>query len=217
MTALGTVVRTNIHKVLADKAQDLVAAYYDPKRPFAGALFDDFGHNPSNRFTSDDLVAAGLLDVRFGPDVVRGLLGPDTGDIPKLLKKLAAKAPLWESHDLTPAYTLWASLTSFDGVGPTKASKLLARKRPHLMPILDSVIRDSLGLRRADSWKVLREVLGDADLRGAIDGLAPAGQTPSTLRLLDVAVWMRFSESTDARTVRQEFDLPVSKRPGKTR
>lgn len=216
MPAVSSVVSRNIRKVLARKARELVAAYYDPNGPFAGALFDNFGDNHPSKFTSDDLVAAGLLDVRFGPQAVRGLLNPATSEIQQQLKKISPKARLWQGYDLSSADALWSSLVNLDGVGPTKASKLLSRKRPHLIPIVDSVIRNSLAIGRANSWVVLSEVLADGDLRASIDALAPSGQSPSTLRLLDVAVWMRFSESTNARAVRAELGLPVSDRVVKT-
>jgi len=85
-------------------------------------------------------------------------------------------------------------------------SDLLARKRPHLMPILDSVIIDALHLEGLDGWLALRAALTPA-LRRRIDELAQAATDqgaarPSTLRLLDVATWMMHSQSRQAKAVR---------------
>ncbi len=85
-------------------------------------------------------------------------------------------------------------------------SDLLARKRPQLMPILDSVIIDALHLEGLDGWLALRAALTPA-LRHRIDELAQAATDqgaarPSTLRLLDVATWMMHSQSRQAKAVR---------------
>lgn len=89
-----------------------------------------------------------------------------------------------------------------------------ARKRPRLLPIIDSVVSGALGLGNAGSWAALQTALDDAQIRSAIDGMAPTldGAAPTTLRLLDVATWMRFSESDNARDVRRSLGLPVEPR-----
>jgi hypothetical protein len=55
----------------------------------------------------------------------------------------------------------------------------------------------------------LREALKDRQLRGQIDAIRPAGLASrvSTLRLLDVAAWMRGSGSRNAKRVRKELGL----------
>lgn len=105
-------------------------------------------------------------------------------------------------------------MRAIPGIGQTRASKLLARKRPHLLPIIDSVVSGALGLGNAGSWSALQVALGDAPIRSAIDGMAPTmdGPAPTTLRLLAVATWMRFSESDNARDVRRSLGLPVKAR-----
>lgn len=76
------------------------------------------------------------------------------------------------------------------------AHKLLARKRPHLLPVYDSVLRDALQGSTRAFWLPLRNEL--LQQGGAlVDRLAQlrddAGLPPETplLRVLDVAVWMR--------------------------
>jgi hypothetical protein len=47
-----------------------------------------------------------------------------------------------------------------DGIGRTRASKLLARKRSRLVPVVDDVLRDALGIGDwEDSWKLFRDAL----------------------------------------------------------
>jgi hypothetical protein len=209
--------------MLNEKPGELVGAYYDPNRPFAGELFDEYGNNPRNQFTADDIVAASLLDVRFGPRAVRRLLVDRTAtkpDFPKSADQLLAEIPddedLWEGKvDLSrqsPAWQLWMLLDDIPGIGGTRASKLMARKRPRLFPIVDSVIKQHLKLGNMNAWTALREVLSDGALRRHIDNLAPAANRhapPTTLRLLDVLTWMRYSNSRNAQTVRRHFEVGV--------
>lgn len=57
----------------------LVAAYFDPSpgSRFAGFTFDSLGAGaPTDQITAEDLLAVGLLDVRFKPPSLRALLDP---------------------------------------------------------------------------------------------------------------------------------------------
>lgn len=210
-------VRRAIREIVEEPGAALVARYYADER-FAGVLFDEFGENPTDRFTADDLIAVSLLDVRFGPEAVRALLVDRVAD--SMLTDVPGDRLLWAvDYDAVlsvnaPAGQLWKLLTDLHGVGGTRASKLLARKRPTLLPILDSVIRERLHLGYVDAWRALHDALADEETRSAVDGLASMldGPTPTTLRLLDVATWMRFSESDSARSVRRTLGLPVQPR-----
>ena len=209
------VIRRRIADLVEDHGSELVAAYYAPRSGFAGAMFDQFGDNPDDRFTADDFVAASLLDVRFGPASVEALLVEHAGD--RWLAEIPndPSTALWTTalHPKSAPWKLWNFLTEIEDVGPTRASKLLARKRPHLMPILDSVITKSLSLGHGDRWKTLSEVL-DKPTRDALAGLSEAadGAAPSILRLLDVLTWMRSSESERARDVRRGLGFKVEER-----
>jgi hypothetical protein len=164
--------RTNhvqVHQSIADlvgrpQAHGLVAAYFDPDRGFAGAMFDGLepngllADNPADRFTVDDIAATSLLDVRFGPTAVRALLGSQ--DIAMALKAVPECLPLWKADEpeLQVASRLWFLVRDIGGVGRTRASKLLARKRPQLLPIVDSVIAEALQLH-FDTWGPLGQAL----------------------------------------------------------
>lgn len=201
--------REMIDRIIAERGAELVAIYYRDVK-FAGHLFDSLGENPTDRFTTDDMLAASLLDVRFGPPAVRALLCDDS--INETLGQIDRDVPIWGDIDLgdkSPAQELWTQLTSIPGIGGTRASKLMARKRPNLFPILDSVVRERLGAGHIDAWTAIRRVLDDERLRARIDGLwtAPEADRPSTLRLLDVATWMRYSKSRNAHTARETLGL----------
>ena len=196
----------------------LVAAYFDPSRGFAGAMFDGLdptgllSHNPKDQFTADDVVAASLLDVRFGPIAVRQLL--TSTDIHSALSAVPHEATLWNANEgvLTAASTLWLRVRFIEGLGRTRTSKLLARKRPQLVPIVDSVIVSALQLG-SETWRPLADVLADVGLRRELDQLRPSGvdSRVGVLRVLDVMVWMSCSRSTSAVTVQRELGAPTAR------
>ncbi len=188
-------------------ARDLVAAYFAADLGFAGTLFDTVGRQVPDEITTDDLLAITLLDVSCSPTAVRKLLADRADDIAVLLRQVPVDLGLWELSraDIDdrdkPMNRLWTTLRD-NGVGRVTTSKLLARKRPHLVPIGDSVIRAQLGLRNR-YWWVFHHLLSDATRRSRIDALQPEA-TPrvATLRLLDVLLWMSASEARGARTAR---------------
>jgi hypothetical protein len=199
-----------IVEVVSAPADELLFAYFDPDGPFAGSTFDDLPGNPKGEFCASDLVAASLLDVRFGPRAVRPLLARGPNLISKHLNDISDHVDLWDAteDDLAPAYELWKVVMKLDGVGPTRTSKLLARKRPRLIPIEDSVIRQALPLGK-DSWVSLRSALRDEHVRKCIEDIRPSGiaSTISTLRLLDAAAWMRYSNSRAAKKARRSAGM----------
>ncbi|GAB4062443.1 hypothetical protein GCM10028777_02170 [Angustibacter speluncae] len=202
-------VRRNIREIVeSPHAAALTAAYFDADGGFAGALFDGLdpsgmlADNPRDHFVVDDILAASLLDVRYGPTAVRTLLG--SAPLHEALRAVTLDRPLWEAStaDLDGAILLWRLVRQIDGVGRTRASKLLARKRPHLVPIVDSVIAKALDLGD-ESWIPLSVVLRDGQLRETIEALRPTHVSTriSILRLLDVVAWMTRSRSTSAVAV----------------
>lgn len=91
-------------------------------------------------------------------------------------------------------WKVMSALRTLDGVGPTRASKLLARKRPCLRPIYDDVVSRVTNTVQSQ-WEPVRVALR-ADGRALQERLvhlhAEAGlseQVPA-LRVLDVVAWM---------------------------
>lgn len=204
---------TRIEAVLEPPTDQLLVRFFDAASPFAGTTFDDLSDNRRDRFTACDLLAVTLLDMRSRPRAVRAILHDQAESLNGRLAAISHDVPLWSATDanLAPAYDLWAALRgggALSGVGPTMTSKLMARKRPTLIPIVDSVVRQALGFT-GDSWKELRAALQENNLVERIEARRPQGVGPavSTLRLLDVAVWMRHSQGKAAKADRESLGL----------
>lgn len=186
-----------IEAILAtSNVNDEVARYFDPDTGFAADTFNTVGDNDPFDLTESDLLAVSLLDTPLPPNAVRGLLGPDRGTFAHALHEIGPDLDLWDPHSDQPrvaAATLWSWLHRYRGVGDTRAGKLLARKRPRLIPIIDSVVAAAIPARHMRYWDDLATALRqNPHLVDHIEALRPASLTRivSTLRLLDVAVWM---------------------------
>lgn len=92
-----------------------------------------------------------------------------------------------------PASLLWQLLRrGNDGMGRTRTSKLIAAKRPRLIPIWDSFVEQATGLDTSDYWRQFQAVLAADDcaiwtwltqIRSAVPNVPAA---VSNLRILDV-------------------------------
>lgn len=175
--------------------------------PFTGGRFEllDGGGDRAdicNRFTASDIISIEMLSVQVPAvvalDLLEGALGEEAA---VFLEQIPASVPLWanEAEELIkdggPADSVWRLLESQDGVGWVTAGKLLARKRPSLIPVYDDVVRCAFD-RPKKIWTALRDVLrqDDGSFRAVLEDLIrragiPAEITP--LRALDVALWMR--------------------------
>ncbi|KAA0115085.1 DUF6308 family protein [Mycolicibacterium sp. P9-22] len=206
-----TELRERVLHFVADPAKRLIEQFFDTEGPFAATTFDTMPDNDRNRFTTTDLLAVTLLDVALPPPSVRRLLESEAATFSELLAAVPDDIDLWDlsDEDRVHAEALYWALRELPKVGRTRASKLMARKRPRLIPVVDSVIIEALNLGD-DSWAALRACLGDPAVRQAIEASRP-GNAPaeliSTLRLLDAAVWMRCSRSRSARNARKKSGL----------
>src|SRR5215471_2491579 len=185
----------------------LVEWYFDPSSPFAGHSFDSVGDNPPDRFTVGDLLAVSLLDEPFRPLAVRSLLDDDRWS--PLLAVVPTDVDLWriDETQYEAADRLWQAVRELGYVGPTRAGKLLARKRPALVPIYDSVVGSYLGSFDGFWWE-LHSALQDDDRRNRIAVLGAGLQPqPTILRTLDVAVWMRHARARTAIAARKDTGI----------
>jgi hypothetical protein len=172
--------------------------------------FSDLGHNPPCEIVPDDLLAVSLLDITWRPEVVRTLLGNRKQELSRLLAAIPQDVDLWEASDeaLADIDLIWKTLMSIEGIGSASASKLLARKRPRICPISDSLVRDAVDVP-GRTWDVLRCLMQDPQARADVEILRPAeASTASLLRILDVALWVSHSKSAAAQQVRKEAGLP---------
>lgn len=191
------------------RVEDLVARYLKgpPSTPFAGVFFDQLGRNPKDEIVVDDVVAASLLDVRFSPRAIHQIIQEARGNAE--LAGVSADVPLWSAsdRDLTHLRATYSRLQGCDGVARTKASKLLARKRPQMAPITDSVVERVLKTSGWAHLETLRHVLSaDHDLVKRMEQLSCGAVSP--LRALDVAIWMIGSDSRAAKSARRECASP---------
>jgi hypothetical protein len=165
--------------------------------PYGGSYYDDWAQpQDPDRFTADDLVAVSFLSVFVPPSAARRLLASESRRFTELLHDVGPDRDLVDEDrpiDAThPIRRLNRALDDLPGVGPTIASKLLARKRPRLVPIYDSVVA-----RVTDAWtsqwEPLRlELRKDGLHTRLIDLRERAGLEPnvSALRVYDVITWM---------------------------
>jgi hypothetical protein len=186
-------------------ARRLLASYFDPEGPFAGDLFDHLGANNPSAFAADDLLAVTFLNVVVPPRAARAII--EAGAANDLLCAVPESVDLWEAtnEDLGAAGALWTHLASdgkFDGVGEVTAGKLLARKRPRLVPIVDRVVRRVVPAAPGHYWEEIAAALQSEDQRTRLESLRPSGVTVTTLRLLDALMWMSEGESRNARDAR---------------
>lgn len=188
----------------AQPAIDALSTYYGTRgrsSSFTGARFDTWDSTGTrladkDRFTADDLVAVTFLSVNVPARAAMLLLDAKAARFADLLSALGKDRDLVEQqerwHDDWPGWTLWTELIALPGVGPTIASKLLARKRPRLRPIYDSVVADVIGSTQL--WEPLRAALtSDPDLHHRLLRIrSEAGLTDevSALRVFDVVAWM---------------------------
>ncbi len=98
---------------------------------------------------------------------------------------------------------MWAALRDLPDVGVTRAAKLMARKRPRLIPIVDSVIRDHAFGGEYSFWAPLHQALthDDRALHGRLQEIRRAaglGEEVSPLRVFDVLAWMDGSGKAQA-------------------
>ena len=172
---------------------ELLRDYLNPEGPYAATTFDDLRGNATGAFGAEDFLALGFLDTPLKAATYRQFSGRAEA-INDLLAKIDDKRPLWELDDSTyaAADSLWRALLELDGVGVTRASKLMARKRPRLIPILDRRVREFFDGRTEEFWWPLALALREEDLRrGLVELRSEVGAgTLSELRILDIAIWM---------------------------
>lgn len=180
-----------------DLAVELVRRYTNH---FDGAHFESYGVNDPDRITSDDLVAVSMLSV-FVPARAALQIRHDAEKITELLKEIrpdvnffAAEADALLLRE-REAWKLWDLLLGYSGMGPTMVSKVMARKRPRLIPVQDSVVRAAVGWTpRSNFWAGMRALL-IADDGALVERLrrirdkAGVGERYSEIRIFDIAVW----------------------------
>ncbi len=187
---------------------------------YTGSYFEQLADAESpSEFTARDIVAVTALSVRVPATVAIWLLSREgSARTRNLLEQIPcdsiASVPLEVVDDPSePLSELWALLqssgaqwpasTAKNKVGAVTAGKLIAAKRPALLPIYDKHVAAALTYPSGEGtyWVRWRAELHDTDLAALADAVrAKAAEGSgrdeeilqlSDLRTLDIAIWMR--------------------------
>ncbi|WP_071288957.1 DUF6308 family protein [Mycolicibacterium llatzerense] len=176
---------------------------------YSGAQFEAMAAlNPDpHAIGPADFTAVTMLSVTVPAPAAIRLLGRDADEITDLLQQIPTDTDLVDidAGELTTGSAvsrLWDVLRrGRDGLGRTKTSKLIAAKRPRLIPIWDSFVEQATGLDTTDYWRQFQRVLtvDDRSIWNWLTELrAHAPNVPanvSNLRILDVILWMAIDQS----------------------
>lgn len=191
-----------------DEAVELLTRYYavtaDGRQAYSGSHFEAMAalnSNP-NSIGPAEFTAASMLSVNIPAQAAIRLLSRDANEITALLHQIPVDVDIItiDPNDLVPggpASLLWQLLRrGNDGMSRTRTSKLIAAKRPRLIPIWDSFVEQATGLDTSDYWRQFQAVLAADDraiwtwltqIRSAVPNVPAA---VSNLRILDVLLWM---------------------------
>lgn len=174
---------------------------------YSGSFFERLGgggdrSEVANQIAADDIVALSMLAVPVKQGWVARLLleGPTAGKVNDLLAQIPTSLSIAETAgrkalaDNQPAAELWSVVSGLKYFGRVRTSKVLARKRPHLIPIYDSVVRSQFGAQGvSDQWQGICALFEQPDFSVHLELLRDTsgiGEDISLLRVLDVVVWM---------------------------
>ena len=214
-----------------DFATCLVKRYLAPdpatgRARYSGAYFERIGGGGDRpevayQFTAEDLLAVTMLSVRIEGYHALHVLNYQAQELSSLLTQIPLAIALQDPEaealiaEDGPAWKLWEAIRHIkpraddDSIGPITAGKLLARKRPDLLPVYDNRVRGVLGRPRPDNswWHDLRcQLVNDHELVHELESVrarADAGHM-SLLRVLDVMCWMS-SWPSEAHACTQEM------------
>ena len=202
-------------------ARSSIDAYFY-KNAFTGSAFEKLidRENP-NEITAKDLIAVTMLGVKVPATAARWILREGKDELSQHLSKIDQHLTISDSDsDLSngsPAWVLFSILDRRDGLGRTITSKILAAKRPGLIPIYDQHVAAYLGFSKEDYWNPWREFMQNPEslwCRNRVSKLAIelGVHDISHLRLLDVVIWMKQYGHTqiDPELVKQDMMKDVS-------
>lgn len=190
-----------------EQAVEALTLYFNN---FLGSWFEHFADKRHpNSITERDILAVSMLSVNIPPGTTIWLLGEGRGQVSGLLSRIPQDQKIWDpGTDLSKtsaAWQLWELLRTHTwpndagatGMGETKISKLLAVKRPELIPIQDKLVREALFADGKVSnywspWQRLHQSAKGLRLRNIADELrteAKVSDAVPVLRIIDVVIW----------------------------
>ncbi len=200
------------HATAVRDVREYFATKENGRPAYTGSHFETLGGSENvdpNRITATDLIAVSMLSVDVPAQASLGILETHAEKISELLSGIPHDLKFedlttesFEKYlgDGSPADELWALLRQHGDkwdVGQTTASKIIARKRPHLVPVFDSVIEAVVGLKGSkDQWRLWFSAFNDGSARGEtladeLRAIRSEADQPhlSLLRVLDIALW----------------------------
>ena len=203
---------TRLREALQAPAGHRFGDYFTSDVPYAGASFESYRPSSTGRIEPSDLIALTFLSIGFSLNSTSGVtphavlrLEDRQDDIAKLLKKLPADKALEDLDessfeellgDGSYGHQLYTLLNKEVGLPRVATYKLLARKRPALIPIRDTVVERALGHERIDAWwrPWWFALTTDSTVPELIDQIKQSGPSEarklSRLRTADIAIWM---------------------------
>lgn len=196
----------NSLKSLQNAASKKLDRYTSPRLGYAFRTYDHRGDWEAP-LTPSDVLMANLLSLQLSARDVIPLFMDDGGPAQRLLQALNAaltelgNADAFETYDeLSELECAVESLAAANAAAiPVKwwtavtVSKVLHRRRPHIVPLIDSRIKEFYGAKRPESvrqalWEDIRE---NADWLGELAATkrTPDGHRLSLLRLADILIW----------------------------
>lgn len=182
----------------AEQADHDLRRYFGGGRDaFTGRWFEEFAAiGDPNRFEASDVLAVEALSVKVPPESAARLIVAESERFSQRLRAIPREVDLWEVNrnvvdEHSDAHALHADLKTLPGVGWVVANKLLAAKRPRLLPVLDNEVWNFLRPPSGQFWLPLHDELSDPTRRFAIAAACQAAPSHvSLLRRIDVALWM---------------------------
>lgn len=192
---------------------------------FTGACFDPRIDEPwwhANRFNSSDMYAVAALGMSHmihpkkmnafceifeqDADAASDCATPCMGHLTCLLQQIPVEADIWDPSasryiDLGVKLRELLRCSRPYRVGDIGINKLVSRKRPRLLPVVDSVSMERMrchngGHKPKKYWQCFHDELNPLStaLSSAIGDVRKAAEVPawtSDIRVIDIAIWMK--------------------------
>lgn len=199
---------------------------------FTGGEFDQYGLERSdpNVVSAHDLIAVTMLSIEITLRTTRGIRPESILAIERHQQQIRDHlAALGDDRDLatmaeerefeakvggtqSPAAQLYWLLRNKDiGLPRVATYKLLARKRPRLLPVRDTVLEAAL-YRGDDWWRAWwYELTTRPELPERLAKIRDGAATPhlSLLRVADILVWVRQRGADQVSGLREQIGSPV--------
>jgi hypothetical protein len=205
MTQFAPIDAGLLNRFMDDYAVEVLREYFNSGK-FTGGQFERFAGGGDNaetagRFTTDDLVAVSFVGSRIPGRAAIEILLNRSEEFDALLAQIPVDVDLWDAPDEivgpeSAAHQLFTRLAELPGMSAMSAAKLLARKRPRLIPIYDRLHKATLERKQDDDWLLAMRAVFTAkpnfvkQLRELRD-TSGVGSDISVLRVLYAAVWVR--------------------------